>query len=249
MIMKMNKLLILPLAIMMIYAAAYITSNYSSKAIALSSPPQCFPVNKDNFTHSSIIDNPFFPIIPGTTYVFSGNSGVDPQSSVTKITSDTKTILGVKTVVVNDTSFVNGNVTESTLDWYAQDNDGNVWYFGEFTTEYLNGVVLNHDGSWQAGVNGAQAGIIMKGNPHVGDFYCQENSPGVAQDQAEVISLGESVCVAGVCAHGNVLKTKETTPLEPRVVAEKYYVSGFGLAKEQDVKGSKDSSGLVAVLH
>ena len=247
--MNLKKLLIIPLVVMMIFAAIFITSAYSSKATALSSSPQCFPVNKDNFTHSTTINNPFFPMIPGTTYVFSGNSGGDPQSSVMKITTDTKTILGVKTVVVTDTSFVNGNVTESTLDWYAQDNDGNVWYFGEYTTEYLNGVVLNHDGSWQAGVNGAQAGIIMKGNPHVGDFYCQENSPGAAQDQAEVISLGESVCVAGVCSHGNVLKTKETTPLEPRIVAEKYYVSGFGLAKEQDVKGSKDGSGLVAVLH
>ena len=187
--------------------------------------------------------------MPGTTYVFAGTADGHPTANIVQITHKTKTILNVKTVVVDDTVTVDGKLTENTIDWYAQDKDGNVWYFGEFTTEYKDGVVLGHEGSFEAGVDGAQPGIIMEGNPHVGDSYCQENAPGVAQDQAKVLSLHQSVCVPDVCTNGNVLLTKETSPLQPGTVENKYYVPGVGAAKAVDVKGGQDEVQLVAVLH
>jgi hypothetical protein len=134
-----------------------------------------------------------------------------------------------------------------TLDWFAQDNAGNVWYFGEFATEFKNGKVIGHDGSWEAGVDGAKAGIVMEAKPKVGDTYQQELAPGVAEDMATVLSLKESVCVPYGC-FSNVLKTRDFSPLEPGVAENKYYAPGVGQIKTVMVEGGSEVSELVDVV-
>jgi hypothetical protein len=170
------------------------------------------------------------------------------EAIVVVITDETKVIMGIKTVVVVDTVTVQGVLTEKTIDWYAQDKFGNVWYFGEFATQYTNGQPTGHEGSWEGGVNGAQPGIVMEANPRVGDSYCQENAPGVAQDQAQVLSLTKSVCVPYGCSSGNVLLTKETTPLNPGV-ENKYYSPSAGEVKTVDVTGGPAQTALIAIVH
>jgi hypothetical protein len=189
------------------------------------------------------------PLSPGSIKVYSGTSDGQPQVSVIVVTDETKVILGVENVVVVDTVTVKGVLTEKTFDWFAQDKYGNVWYFGEFATEYQDGKPIGHKGSWEGGVNGAQPGIVMEANPKVGDSYCQENSPGVALDQVQVLSVTKSICVPFGCSNGNVLQTKDTTPLEPSAVEHKYYIPGAGEAKTFDVTAGSVKSELITIIH
>ena len=148
------------------------------------------------------------------------------------VTNDTKEILGVETTVVRDVAWDEGILVEDTFDWYAQDTEGNVWYMGEIATNYEyddegNLIETNTDGSWEAGVDGALPGYLMKANPQVGDSYYQEFYPGEAVDEAEVISLDESVSI-DFGEFDNVLKTRDFTELEPDVSEFKYYAPGVG---------------------
>jgi len=199
------------------------------------------------FHHPLDITNPYMPLKPGTTFVYKGKSDGTPTREEFVVTYRVKTILGVETRVVRDTNWEAGRVVEITEDWFAQDDDGNVWYFGEFSTEYENGEVVGHEGSWEAGVDGAQPGIVMKADPKVGDVYQQENAPGIAEDTAKVLSLTESICVPYGC-FSNVLKTKDFTPLEPGVVEHKYYAPGVGLIKTVLVKGGEEQSSLFKIV-
>ena len=141
------------------------------------------------------------------------------------MTHNTKVILGVTCIEVHDTVMVDGELTEDTLDWFAQDSAGNVWYFGENSKELEDGLVVSLEGSWMAGVDGAKPGIVMKASPAVGDFYRQEFSLENAEDLAEVVSLNESVTVpAGT--FNNCLETEETSPLEPDALEHKFYSAG-----------------------
>src|SRR3954454_11786287 len=130
---------------------------------------------------SSVIDNPFFPLLPGTTWIYKGQREGDTEAVRTTVTSDTKVIQGVTTTIVLDRAYINGELAEKTYDFFAQDKLGNVWYFGENTKEYENGQVVSTAGSFEAGVNGAKAGIIMLAHPQVGDAYKQEVAVGVAE--------------------------------------------------------------------
>jgi len=135
--------------------------------------------------------------------------------------------MGVTCIEVHDSVYVDDVLTEDTLDWFAQDKDGNVWYFGENTHELDGNEITNIDGSFKGGVNGAKPGIIMKANPTIGDFYRQEFDLGNAEDNAEVISLNESETVP-FGTFNNCLKTEETTPLEPDGLEHKFYATGIG---------------------
>ena len=178
-----------------------------------------------NFT--TVINNAYFPLTPGSVYVYDGITEKGNEHDVVTVTSDTKVILGVTCVAVRDTVTVDGVLEEDTIDWYAQDNDGNVWYFGENTLSYQDGLVVSVEGSWMAGIDGAKPGIIMKANRQVGDLYRQEFSLGVAEDMAQVMALNQSVTVpAG--SYNNCLETKEFSPLEPDVLEYKYYAQGIG---------------------
>jgi hypothetical protein len=207
-------------------------------------PVQGPSVNPADFVTK--IDNPYLPYTPGTTFRYEGTTKDGPETVVVEVTRQTKKILGVQTVVVRDTVTQEGQVVEDTFDWFAQDREGNVWYFGEDTKELEEGKVVSTEGSWEAGKDGAEPGIVMKAKPKVGDKYRQEYYKGVAEDRGEVLSLTEKVKVPYGSFTG-VLKTKDDTPLEPDVVEEKYYAKGVGFIQELQVKGGEDRLQLVSV--
>ncbi|QYJ16669.1 hypothetical protein Rxycam_02504 [Rubrobacter xylanophilus DSM 9941] len=197
------------------------------------------------------IDNPYFPLRPGTTLVYEGKTREGIERTEFHITRQTKEIMGVECTVVRDRVFLDGELIEDTFDWHAQDKEGNVWYFGENTKEYENGKVVSTEGSWKAGVDGAKPGIVMQANPRVGDSYRQEYYRGHAEDMAEVLStdasgLNDSVSVPYGSFH-NVLMTKEWSPLEANVLEYKYYAAGVGEIGEEGVLGEPGQSVLVSV--
>ena len=207
--------------------------------------------DKDNFHHPTKITNKYMPLRPGTTYFYEGTKDGLPTSDKVIVTHQTKKIIGVRVVVVRDQAFdENGKLVEDTFDWYAQDDAGNVWYFGEDTKELdpNTGHVISTEGSWKAGVNGAKPGVIMEANPQVGDRYRQEFATPVAEDRAKVLSLQASVCVTFGCFDGNLLETKEWTPLERGVVEHKYYAPGVGNVEAITVKGGQEESHLVQII-
>ena len=189
------------------------------------------------------ITNPFLPWIPGSRFVFDGTEHVEVT-----VLPDTKEILGVRTTVVHDQVFSDGEVTEDTLDWYAQDRQGNVWYFGEQTAEYENGKVVSTEGSWTGGVDGAQPGIVMLAQPQVGDTYRQEFLQGEAEDMAAITAVTGSVSTkVGTWSGSDVLVTEEWTPLEPDVREQKTYARGFGVVEAHLIKGGKEQTKLTSV--
>lgn len=173
------------------------------------------------------IDNPYFPLKPGKTFVYEGDTPQGHEHVEFAVTFKTRVILGVTCVEVHDSVFLDGALAEDTLDWFAQDKTGNVWYFGENTHEIEDGLITTIDGTFVAGVNKDKPGIIMKAHPVVGDFYRQEFSLDNAEDLAETVSLTESVTVpAG--SYRNCLKSQETTPLETDLLEHKFYAPGVG---------------------
>jgi hypothetical protein len=182
-----------------------------------------------NFTNSTTIDNEFFPLVPGTTFVYEGQTAGGLEHDEFAVTHATRAILGVTCIEVHDTATVNGVLTEDTRDWFAQDNAGNVWYFGENTAVLENGLPVDLAGSWTAGVDGARPGITMEAQPMLGDIYRQEFLLGEAEDVAEVISLTATEAVPfPPGTFSNVLETEETSPLAPGDVEHKFYASGVG---------------------
>ena len=140
----------------------------------------------DPAAFSATIDNAYLPMVPGTRTIYEAHTPDGLQQTTTEVTRDTKMIMGVKTVVVHDTVSLDAKTVEDTLDWYAQDRDGNVWYFGEATKEFKDDGTVDTTGSFEGGVNGALPGIIMPGHPQVGDQHRQEYAKGVAEDTGEV---------------------------------------------------------------
>lgn len=202
-------------------------------------------IDPNNFV--SQVTNPYFPLEPGTTFIYRGETDGVPTRDVMTVTQETKEILGVTTTVVHDLAYEDGVLVEDTFDWYAQDVEGNVWYFGEDTKELdENGNVISTEGSWEAGVDGAEPGIIMEANPQVGDRYYQEFYRGVAEDQAKVLELDASICVRYGC-FDKVLVTKEWTRLESGVVENKYYAPGVGFIFGIMVKGGDEQTELVRI--
>ncbi len=193
------------------------------------------------------IDNEFFPLVPGTTFVYEGESDGVPTRDVMYVTHETKVILGVTCIVVHDRAFENGVLVEDTFDWFAQDEEGNVWYLGEDSKELdPDGNVISTHGSWEAGVDGARPGIIMEAHPRVGDRYYQELARGVAEDQALVLSRDAEECVTYGCLD-DLLVTKEWTRLERGVAEHKYYAEGVGFVLGIMVRGGEERLELVSV--
>ena len=149
--------------------------------------------------------------------------------------------MGVDTVGVHDAVTLENEPVEGTLDWYAQDRDGNVWYFGESTKEFKDGTV-DTAGSFEGGVDGAQPGIIMPGHPQVGDQYRQEFAKGVAEDTGEVLSLTGSERSPLTGPLGDLLVTRDTDLLNPTAPAEnKYYARGHGLILTTEAGGREEA--------
>ncbi len=184
-------------------------------------------IEPSNFTTK--IDNPYFPLTPGTRTIYEATTQDGLQRTTTEVTRDTKNIMGVDTVVVHDTVTIDNEPLEDTLDWYAQDRDGNVWYFGEATKEFKDGTA-DTAGSFESGVNGALPGIIMPGHPQVGDQYRQEYAKGVAEDTGEVLDLTGSETTPLTGAVTNLLVTRDSDLLDPTAPGEnKYFARGIGL--------------------
>jgi hypothetical protein len=193
------------------------------------------------------IDNRWFPLTAGTVLVYRGVKDGEPARDVVRVTGKTKLVDGVQCTVVDDRLYLGGRLAERTADWFAQDSRGNVWYFGESTAELdESGRVTSREGSWQAGVNGARAGIVMPAHPRTGQSFRQEYYKGHAEDHFRVLSLSASLQVPYL-ASKHALLTKEWTPLEPDVIDHKLYIRGIGLVEEKTIKGGDEHLSLVAV--
>ena len=194
------------------------------------------------------IDNPYLPQTPGTVYRLRSETPDGVEINVITITRDTKVILGVAATVVHDQVFLDGELSEDTFDWEAQDGQGNVWYFGEDSREIENGQVVSTEGSWEAGVNGARPGIIMLAHPKTGLGYVQEDAPDVAEDRAKALSLKSKVDVP-FGSFDHCLQTMEWSLLERGVREHKFYCPGVGFVEEVQPKGGRISSELVSITH
>jgi hypothetical protein len=199
----------------------------------------------DAAAFSATVDNPFFPLRPGMRWHYRSATKDGVETTVVTVTTKTRTIAGIPCVEVRDTVRVDGALREDTLDWYAQDRTGTVWYFGEDTKEYDKGKVSSTEGSWVAGEHGAQAGIMMPAHPQPGDRYRQEYYRGHAEDRAEVVSISEHARVPAGPYDGMVM-TEETTPLEPGVLEHKYYARDIGMVLTVDIGAGGTRDELVA---
>lgn len=189
------------------------------------------PVSLDPADFTTEIENPYWPMIPGSRWVYkeTDKKGIVQQVEVT-VTDRTKQIAnGVEARVVHDVVSEDGEPVEVTDDWYAQDSAGNVWYLGEDTAEYENGKVVSREGSFEAGVDGAQPGIAIPANPEVGEAYRQEYYKGQAEDKAKVINIDAQASVP-FGSFDEVLETEDINPLnEPKPAVEhKYYARDVG---------------------
>ena len=192
-------------------------------------PP--YNVNIDPTKFTSVVTNPYFKLTPGSVRLYVGTKDGVPMTSEFHVLSQTRTLMGVKCITVQDSVKLNGSLEELTLDWFAQDNQGNVWYFGEDTKEYKNGVVTSTAGTWQSGVNGGLPGIAMQASPTTGPQYIEEYLPGVAEDMAQITSTTKSYTVpAG--SFQNVVVTENRNPLDPSLIEHKWYAPGVGLIYE-----------------
>jgi hypothetical protein len=196
---------------------------------------------------SASVTHPFFPLRPGTVYVYLPRAGGRSEVDTMTVTHDERRILGIPAVVVRDRTYHHGVLVEDTADWYAQDKDGNVWYLGEDTKEYQNGKVVGTAGSWEAGKNGAEPGIMMRARPQVGDRYRQEYRRRVAEDMARVLSVSEAASVP-FGAFTQCLETEEWSPLEPGARERKYYARGVGMVLQRTVAGGNEEMVLVKVI-
>jgi hypothetical protein len=189
------------------------------------------PVNLNPAEFTTRIDNPYWPMQPGSRWVYRETDTTGTrEKAVVEVTNQTKTIAnGVEARVIRDTVTENGKPVEITDDWYAQDQEGNIWYLGEAVRNYKNGKVVDHAGSFEAGVDGAQAGIAMPANPEPGLSYRQEYYKGVAEDKGAVITVGqEQVQVPYGHFDTGVLMTRDLVPTEPKVQELKFYAKGVG---------------------
>jgi len=197
---------------------------------------------------SAEVTNPWFPLTPGTTLVYEGTEGEDELRELYEVTKETQEVNGVTCRVVLDRVFVDGELEETTRDYYAQHQDGSVWYFGEDTATLAEGARMEStDGTWHFGEAGARPGIFMPAQPTVGDTHRQEYYAGHAEDFFEVTDLSVRVRTPYRSFSGAML-TREWSPLEPDFVGAKYYVKGIGQVREVTLKGSpKEELLLVAV--
>lgn len=192
------------------------------------------------------VDNPWYPLLPGSTYRYRGHDEGTAVSDVLHVTHRVKRIQGVRTTVVRDRVLTHGRVTEDTTDFYAQDVHGTVWYFGENTkTLDRHGHVLSREGTWRSGRRGARAGIFMPRHPKVGRAYQQEHYAGHAEDHFRIVNRRAHVHTPFVSSR-HALATREWTPLEPGVRDKKVYVHGIGTVLETTLKGGSEHLELVA---
>ena len=184
---------------------------------------------------STTITNPYLPLQPGMRWVYEGQTEDGPERKVVEVTDETRIVMGVRCVVVRDVVTLNGQVHEDTVDWFAQDREGAVWNFGEATRKRQADGSFTPAGSWEAGIGGAQPGMVMPAHPAPGGPYRQEYLPGEAEDMARVLTVSETRRVRFGFFQG-VLVTRDWSPLEPGVAEHKHYAPGIGLIREEAVE-------------
>lgn len=182
---------------------------------------------------AAVINHPYLPLTAGSRWVYRAKTADGLEEITVTVLPAPRVVAGVTATVVRDRVTLDGEVIELTYDWYAQDDDGNVWYLGEATRAYEPGEPPNAEGSWEAGIDNAHAGIAMPAHPEVGDRYQQELRPSVAEDRGEIVALDESGKVPWG-SFAQAVRTKDTTPLEPDLVEFKYYAPGVGLVLEEE---------------
>lgn len=247
--MKRTILFIAPLAAVALATGCGSSSTPGTQKGSVATP---LPIGAESVTldpadFTTTIDNPYWPMPPGRTWTFRETDGTGTAQKITiTVTDRTVTLMGIEARVIRDVATERGAFVEVTDDFYAQDRDGNLWYFGEDTKEYKNGRVASTKGSWRAGVDGAQPGIALPGTPRVGLSYRQEYLAGQAEDAARVLSLDERVEVPQG-RYDRVLMTKDFTPLEPRVLEHKFYARGVGPVLSLHVAGGSGKQELIRV--
>jgi hypothetical protein len=214
----------------------------AARSLPVGSKP--FKMNPADFTTE--IDHPYWPMKPGSRWIF---RETDAEGSVSRVVvtvlDETKTIMGIEARIVHDQVSEKGEVKEDTFDWYAQDAEGNLWYLGEDTTEYENGKPKTKEGSWEASVDGALAGVILPAHPEVGMTYREEYYKGHAEDGASILSADAFAKVPyGTFDHG--IQTRNFSGIEPDVIEEKIYSKGVGVVLELTVSGGSDRTELVS---
>lgn len=204
-------------------------------------------IRPSHFNHPQA--NPYFPVQPGMVLRYRGTDGAEKFRERVTITHKTRVIEGIKATVVHDVlRRDDGTIAEATHDWYADDNNGNVWYLGEATATYdRSGKVESREGSWQAGVNGAVAGLIMPADPRPTDAYRQEYWRGHAEDQAWIVQNNATRQVPLGTFH-HVVRSYEWSRLEKRNVSVKFYARGLGIVSEHDIAGGTENFKLVSVI-
>ena len=216
-------------------------SNQSTTSTAAKIPVPQYPGTAAFVTN---ITNPYLNFDIGRVFNYESDDG--EETITIEVTGDTKIVMGVTTTVVREKAFKQGQLVEDTFDWFAQDTDGNVWYFGEDSKEIENGAVVSTEGSWEAGVDGAEPGILMLATPQIGMQYRQEYYEGEAEDEAKVLSLSESVDVP-FGSFKQVLETMEWSQLEPGAREHKYYKQGVGLLLEEAHAGGGERVELISI--
>ena len=218
---------VVALAALLVTGCASSGSAPAADRTALPQGSEPVELDPDDFTVD--ITNPYWPMEVGNRWVFEETDadGSARRVEVTVLDRTYTVALGIEARVVHDLVTADGATVEDTLDWYAQDADGNVWYLGEETAEYENGQVVSTEGSWEAGVDGAQPGIAVPADPSPGASYRQEYLADEAEDEAVVLSVSEPV-ETPTGRYDDALLTRETTPLEPDVAELKFYAPGIG---------------------
>lgn len=218
------------------------TGGGAPRALLATAP--CTTLDPAGF--ASVIDNPYYPLPVGRSLVYRGVRDGQTQVDRVTVTDKTKVIGGVTATVVRDVAKHGARLLEATIDWFAQDTQGNVCYLGEDTKAYLPNGQVDTSGSWEAGVNGAVSGLIMEADPQIPDSYRQEYLVGEAEDTAWIVGRGGSLTVPYGTVH-NVVTSLEHTVLEPDVIDQKVYAPGVGIVSEQAVAGGQEVARLVRI--
>jgi hypothetical protein len=236
------KVLVIPCTLALLFTGACSSSKLSHSAgpgstLAVSTG-SVGRVQPGDFVNGPVT-NRWFPLRPGARRVYQGAKDGKTARELFLVTNETKLVQGVTCVVVRDTLYLNGKLEEQTDDWYAQDKQGNVWYFGEQTAE-LNpdGSIKSREGSWRAGLHRARAGIYITAEPRLGVDYLQEYYKGHAEDHFVAKRTNASTTVPAGSFH-QLLETTEYTPLEPDVIDHKFYAAGVGVVKESSESGDE----------
>ncbi len=214
------------------------STNASNTATAEYSPV----IDPANFV--AAVDNPYFTLKPGAVFTYETKTDEGTERIEVAVTDETKVVAGVTTTVVRDRVWLDNVLIEDTRDFYAQDDSGTVWYFGEEVDNYEEGALKDHAGSWEAGVDGAKAGVIMEADPVAGDTYRQEYYRGKAEDMADVVATDLTVTVP-VGTYEGCLQTRDWSTVETALNEYKYYCPDVGFMVLEEPVGGGERTQLI----